>query len=143
MQFGIGGFDNREVCIALVAKDTTSVRHPRHLYPIAGLQIVDMYAIGVECRTLHIRARSQRSDIRLPIGIAKELRQQTERGTSRSVRTIDITPQTFERGGRDMFVQTLPYNAREELKIVGRTNPAFLRSRYPSARLIFPVLTCS
>ena len=92
MQFGILRFYDREMRIAFIAKDASSVRQPCYLYPVALLQVVYMNAFALKSGTLNVCARGKRSEVRLPVGKAEKLRKQAERCAARRVRSVNITP---------------------------------------------------
>ena len=60
LQFGVFGFNNRKTSIAFVTKDTTPVGQPSLLYPVSGLQIIDMNPFALKGCTLCVSARASK-----------------------------------------------------------------------------------
>ena len=92
MEFGVLGFEDKEMCFSFITEDTSSVRQPCNLYPVVLLQVVYMNAFAFKCRALDVRARGKRSKVRLPVGKAEKLRKQAERCAARRVRSVNIPP---------------------------------------------------
>lgn len=124
LQFGVFGFYDREMCIAFIAEDAPPVRQPRHLYPIAFLQVVNMDAFALKSGTLNVCARGKRSKVRLPVGKTEELREQAERCSARRVCPVDVAPEALEGRWREVLVEPLPDDTGEKLKVVRRADLA-------------------
>ena len=92
MQFGILGFEDKEMCFSFITEDASSVRQPCYLYPVAFLQVIYMDAFAFKCRALDVCTSSKRSHVGLPVGKAEKLRKQAERCAARRVRSVNITP---------------------------------------------------
>ena len=58
MEFGVFGFEDKEMRFAFITEDTPAARQPRHLYPVAFLQVVYMDAFALKSVTLNVRARA-------------------------------------------------------------------------------------
>lgn len=92
MEFGILGFEDKEMRISFIAEDTPSVWKPSHLYPVAFLQVIDMNTLPLKSGALDVCARGKGSKVRLPVSKAEKLRKQAERCAARRVRSVNITP---------------------------------------------------
>ena len=124
MEFGVFRLFDDETCLSLIPEDAMAIGQPRDLYPVALAEVVNMDTVSLKSGTLGVSTRCKRGDVCVPIGEAKELREKAESGASSRVCSVNIAPETLERGGRDILVKTFPNDTGKELKVIRSANLA-------------------
>ena len=105
---------------SFVAEDAMAVGQPCDFNQLPGLQFAAADTFANKGVALHIRAIGEGRQVGLPVGIPQELRQEAKGGVTGGFRTVDISPQSLERGGRYMLVQAFADGIRQPLKVVRR-----------------------
>lgn len=111
----LGLLDNK-LCIAEIAESASTVRFPRNIHPVTGFKSIDAYVEGYDW--IGSAAFIHMGQEIVPVLVTEQLRENVKRTAPCLVRTVYIPPETFQRGGADGLVSTVPYHTAEENEVV-------------------------
>ncbi len=116
LEFRVLGLLDNKLCIAEIAESATAVRLPGDEYPVAGFKLIDTYVERYDRIGSAVFIHMGQEIV--PVLVTEQLRQNVKRTAPCLVRTVYIPPETFQRGGADGLVSTVPYHTAEENEVV-------------------------
>ena len=116
LELRVLGLLDYEPCIAEISEGATAVRLPGDEYPVAGFKLIDTYVERYDRIGSAVFVDMGQEIV--PVLVSERLRENVQRTAPCLVRTVYIPPETFQRGGADGLVSTVPYHTAEENEVV-------------------------
>ena len=116
LELRVLGLLDYEPCIAEIAESASTVRFPRNIHPVTGFKSIDAYVEGYDW--IGSAAFIHMGQEIVPVLVTEQLRENVKRTAPCLVCTVNISPETFQRGGADGLVGTVPYHTAEEDEVI-------------------------